>query len=242
MPKSAVVQAIMPLQDIDIEIYKIEKQITETSMSLVSFEQKLNSAKGLLEEHKSKTKELKMFTHQKELELNTTEEKIKQLNLKSYQVKKNEEFQMIMKELEQNKREKSQLEDTILELYEKIEQMEKIREQKEKDVERANKEFMEVKKKVEGELARLNKKMQELNHKREEFARNIDPPDLLECYQRVLKTKPNRVVLSKAIKIDEDTQICAQCNYQITVQDFNLLILGKDIIYCKNCSCILYYM
>ena len=146
---------------------------------------------------------------------------------------KNNEYQAMLAQIEDNKRKIGLIEE---ELLEKFDQVEELREKAEK-VRRANalelrnaraefEELLEFSKNVKGELAKAAAD-------RAALRANVSD-ELLSVYERLLKSKEQTAPLTKL-----DNGCCGNCHMRVTMQTLNELSKGK-IESCDNCQHLLY--
>jgi predicted nucleic acid-binding Zn-ribbon protein len=228
------IEPLFPLQKLDLILNKLERERDTLPKTLLPLEKKFNDAQAELTQYKGKLKELKINTSKLELTLKETDQKIKQLTVKLNMVKKNEEYQAITRELSNLKEQKGQLEDEILNCYSKIELDEKIQTGLTERLNNIAGQLEESRQRVQRELKDKEQAIEELMQQRTKLTQDIDP-EILRQYQRVLQAKEDKIVLAEVVE-----NSCQGCMVGLTSQDINLLMQGKELIVCRNCSRILY--
>lgn len=242
MIKTKIAVPLIPIQEIDLQIFYIKKEKEKLPLKIDEYDNTVKSAEVELESVKAEIKQSKLDASKKELALKEAEEKIRQVSVKANIVRKNEEYQAIMKESTGLKADKSLLEDEILGLYTIVEEKEKLQKDKDAHLKQVKEKFNVEKKKIEMELANLDAKLSELEGKRTALTKDIEK-DVLTQYQRILSAKSDGVALAEVEEIkgkEEDTYICQNCMVSVTSQDANLLMQGKELVFCCTCSRILY--
>ena len=80
---------------------------------------------------------------------------------------------------------------------------------------------------------KLSDDLVKLKSARDEIAATLDP-DILACYEKILENK-GRVALSVI-----SGSSCSECNLQLRAQIINEAKIKKSLVFCENCSRILY--
>ncbi|MFN3485672.1 MAG: hypothetical protein ACK44W_09335, partial [Planctomycetota bacterium] len=121
--------------------------------------------------------------------------------------------------------------------------LEKVRQE---ELRQAESEFAAAKKKVEGEIEVLDRRIEELLSRRQGIASAVEK-EVLRLYERILEAKEDGMALAAVGKyevVEEEGKVtywqCEGCGVGLNMQDVNLLMIGRDLQTCRNCSRILY--
>ncbi len=229
------IEVLLPLQEIDKQIYSLRNQLKDFEPLYQRLDQQIAQVKGRLNDASKTLESLKISHKELELELGKKESDLKKFQSQLFQVKTNKEYAALQDEIKKTKEEISALEDKILSLLDKIEQ-------EEKKLKELQQQTASEIKKIEGEKA--NKKAEEskiretlkgLEERRSSLAKNIDPK-MLQHYEKILEHRGGVAVC----KVDK-RGICTGCFLSLPPQVVNELIIGKKLIHCESCGCILYY-
>lgn len=259
------VEALIPLQAVDMEIHKIRRQMTVKPAQLAQLAAEVEARKKTVEAVKDEIRQLKVEQGRFDLEMKEKDEQIKKLQGLSLQAKKNEEYLAIMKQISGVEADKKSIEERWLTVDYKIDDANRRMKEREEELKEAEKRHAEEKKRVEAEVAALKVQLEEVESRRKRLLGGIDP-DLLSKYERILTSKvDDGMALARVVRhalferpekkgkkkgappkpqpergIDEFSWTCEGCQMGLTTQDVNMLLMGRDVILCRNCSRILY--
>ena len=127
-----------------------------------------------------------------------------------------------------------------------IDEKVKLKKIRAEDVEAAEKEFGEAKKRTDEEIAELGRRLEEILDGRKANAGSIDA-ELLKLYDRILGAKRDGLALAAVEAHEvlgeggkEAFYSCQGCNIDLMSQEVNQLLIGREVVFCRSCSRILY--
>jgi len=228
---------LFTLQNKDSEIDLISDEIDTIPQKIEELQKEI---KDLEEELKQKDEEFKKHAiHQKELEneLLKIEEEIKKEQMELYSVKTNEMYKSLKQNIEDKKKRKSEIEDEILVIMDKIdEEKQKLSEFK-KDLEAKKSQINNNIKELENRKKELSEKLENLKMEREGFVSEIcsteEGSKYYAKYEKIRKSK-NGVAVVNVIE-----NACGGCNISLTKEKINE-VLTSDFPVCDNCGRILF--
>lgn len=230
----AQIKLLIGLQDCDVRIRGIEKKKEEGPVKIQGLVDQLKVLEEKAEEELNRLEAYKRDRRGAEREIEVLEGRIQKSNSKLDNIKSNKEYKAALKEIDDLKREKSLLEDKVLEIMEEIEGLEArcaaSRAGKEEFRERVAKDREEIL----GELRALEGALEVLEQDRARFREAVDG-ELLKRYDSLRRQKRGLAV-SPVIK-----GVCQTCHMGIPPQKFNELIRGDGLMACTNCSRIIYW-
>jgi predicted nucleic acid-binding Zn-ribbon protein len=160
--------------------------------------------------------------------------------------KKNDEYQAFQKEISGLKADKSRVEDGLLDLMMQVDEKAKLEKLRQEELKAAEAENAQDRKRLESEIAGLDRSIEEVLSKRAGLTAAVDR-EMLRFYERVLDAKDDGLALAAVGKyetIEDEGKVvywqCEGCSCGLNMQDVNLLIQGREIQFCRNCSRILY--
>ena len=160
-------KVLIALQDCDIQIKSIEKKTDDAPRKIQQLRDEFEVAEKGHQELREQIETSERDKRSIESVIEELGNKIEKSNLKLDSIKSNKEYQAVLKEIDDLNREKSQLEDKVLDIMEKLDGLlEKDKEYK-KEKEEKEKEFNIEKKKIEDDIKILEKKLESLKEKRE---------------------------------------------------------------------------
>jgi predicted nucleic acid-binding Zn-ribbon protein len=186
----------------------------------------------LLAKTKAESKTMRMAADQKQLQLKSSEDKVKDLRRKLNAATSNREYQALLDQISADEMSNSVLADEILEALEKSDAFHKNIVQAEATLAAAKQKAEQVR----VEVAQQGPKLQAEVEKFEAELRQTEeilPGDILELYQRIVRQKGE-----DALALVEN-QFCGGCNQQIPLNMLGQIMLGQPIS-CKTCGRLLY--
>ncbi|MBI4432155.1 MAG: hypothetical protein HY592_01565 [Candidatus Omnitrophica bacterium] len=228
------IKILVELQKIDGEAYRLKKE-RDAQPSLQKeleggFEKKKKGLKAAEEE--LKTAQLRQ--KEREIELQTKEDKTKKLQGQLYQLKSNKEYSAMEFEIKGLKADQSVLEEEILKILDTVEEVRGR-------VAREKESLAQEEKKFKTELDELTKKTQELtaeiaasDEKRKSYTPNIDPK-LLSQYEKILKGREGIAIVPVM------GNACGGCHLGLPPQTVHEIRLQEKLMVCESCARILYW-
>lgn len=238
--------ALIPLQELDLQIHKLKVQRAEKPRQLASAEKKVAHAKENQAAVQAEIKALKLESSKRELTVKEFDGKIEKTQTQSMTAKKNEEYQAFQKEISGMKADKSRVEDGLLDLMMQLEEKAKLEKLRAEEVKQAEDEYNVAKKKLEAEMAVDDREIEAMLAKRAGVVSSTEK-EIIRVYERVLAAKDDGVALAPVSKyetIEDEGKVvywqCEACGVGLNMQDVNLLMMGRDLQFCRNCSRVMY--
>lgn len=228
------VKTLLTLQDIDLKIFNLQKQIEEKPRLIKQKEDALKKFHQNADSKNQAIKSIKVQIERKNLDLRDSEEKIKKLTSQLNIVKTNKEYAALVSEINNLKADKSLIEDEILQLMSSTDSIEKEIKAIKSNLEKEIDEFNEFKNKIENEEKLLRKDVEKLIAERKTITEKIDKITL-DVYTRIMNNKNDKVAMSNA-----DNGVCSSCFISLTTQDINMILKCKELVFCRSCSRILF--
>ena len=246
MPPLRKTEALMPLQELDLQIHRLKVQRAEKPRLLASSEEKLARAKHNVDAIHGEIRDLKLEGAKRELSVKECDERVNKIQTQAMTAKKNDEYQAYQKEISGVKAEKARVEDGLLDIYMQVEEKVKLEKVRQEEVGVADKEFAAAKKVSDAEVAEFNRGVEAKLSQRAALAGAVEK-EVLRVYERVLRAKDDGVALAPAEKyevIEDEGKVidwrCGGCAATLNLQDVNLIMMGRDVNFCRGCSRLLY--
>ena len=226
-------QHLYELQRIDTEIDKIKTLRGELPLEVQDLEDEIAGLETRLENLKNEISEADKSVTNKKQEITKSEELIKKYSEQLDNVRNNREYDALTKEVEFQKLE--------IELQQKrIREAQKLKAEKEVNLEISNKQYTEKKADLEAKKAELDDIIAEthndeeaLTQKSEELSQNIEER-LLTAYRKIRDNARNGLAV---VTVDRDA--CGGCFNKIPPQRQLDIRSRKKIIVCEYCGRIL---
>ena len=225
---------LLELQNLDLQIEKLRARETEIPKQKNKFDIHRKRLEDELKESEGKYKGLQVEQRECEGDVAAKQEEIKKKDGQLLGVKKNEEYQALLHEMELLKKQIGVKEERILTI---MEEMDDARTCFEEDKQRIAAEQAEIAaecKKIDDELAVAVKEREALEARRKPLLDAIDPTHVRK-YDRIRKAKKTGAAL-----VPLQGESCSGCFMGITAQHVNE-ILGGEFIPCRHCGRLVYY-
>lgn len=230
----ADLERLVELQRLDSEIAEVEAAAAAIPGVIRRIEEQLMKAKAALDAVTAETDRMTKLRRQQERELEEVTDQLKKRQSRLFEIKTNQEYSAVLKEIEGLKHKVSVLEEAILVLLDQIEVELKARAEEEQRVRSSEAEALRDTQRKEAELRQLRGRLSELQGAREGRSKNVEL-SLLQQYLRLLKS---RAGLAVAPVRDGS---CEGCHVALTPQLYNEVRRNEEILTCERCGRILYW-
>ncbi|HNX91311.1 MAG TPA: hypothetical protein PKY78_05705 [Candidatus Omnitrophota bacterium] len=227
------IEKLKKLQHTDSEIYDLESVKSEFPAKIKEVDTRMEAQKTALNEAEVKYKNLQVEKKNKENDLKSSEDLIKKHEGELAKIKTNKEYKTMLEQIESVKANVSLLEEKILQLMDDVEKGQAECEKEKKLFEEEKKKFDKEKEALKSEEKKLDAQLADLKSKREALVGGIDPV-LLKRYCKILENR-GRAAIAKI-----EGNCCGECNFTLRAQVINETKIGKTLVFCENCSRILY--
>lgn len=228
------IEKLVKLQELDSEIQNCQETINNFPIKKKQIEESLESLQKDLSTLKKEQKKLQVERKEKELELLNNEEEIKKLQKKLDEVKTNKEYTSLLSEIENIKKKKSSIEDILLTLMEKEEQLNKQMEDAES---KTNRIKTEIAGKIQEEGRKIEELQVKLKEKEEQRVRMVTEinKDIYTLYEKIRTSKKDGIAICKL-----EGESCTGCSVFVPTYMAEKVKAKKTPVQCENCSRILY--
>ncbi len=224
---------LINLQQIDSEIYKLEREKQAKPEEIKAIDAAFESKKQALAALEKTYLDLQKQKKDKELELGSKEEAAKKLQGQLFQLKTNKEYQIMLQQIADAKADASMIEEKILII---MEQMDKVKADTDTEKQRLKTEettFNVQKNTIQTRIKEIDDRLAVLEGQRKQAIPGIDPKIFVQ-YERILTNRDGL-----AIVLAKDNS-CQGCNMFVPPQVINLIKMYEHIITCETCNRILY--
>lgn len=221
------------------ELHRIHRQLSDVRERLSKGPKQIKAANAnmtrLSDEHaqaKDAVMQARKAADEKQLQLKTNEDRIENLKGKRNACASNREYQALVEQIAADEMANSVLSDEILELLEKVDELQVKVGETEAASKKAEEEIAKLKQRVDGERDTLENEMARLGNDLAK-AEALLPVDLKADYDRVVGNRGEEALAPL------DGEYCGSCFQIVTPQMINELTMAKPV-FCKSCGCLLY--
>jgi len=224
---------LLGLQNVDLRIRGLKIKLATIPNEKAKLSMALEDGRGALKAAKETLQKAEQQIKAVEGSIAQVNEEIRKLQTQSMMVKKNDEYQAMMRQIEDCKRRISDFETEEIGLFDKVEESKG-------GLKAAEKAFSERERSVKSDIsefdqldADIKKEIEDLSASRKSHESRIESAHL-QKYNRLLargKGEPLAIV--------KEGGYCANCQLKLTPQTLNEA-KGGNLTHCDNCSCIVY--
>jgi len=224
---------LLDLQKLDLAITRLDAEVREIPQQIQALQTRLTEAKAGLDRAKAVADQIQKDRRAKERELDEATQNIKKKQARLFEIKTNEEYSAVLKEIESLKEKSSKLETEVLELFERADGAAKTVAEAEKEFKAAEALHQKDRTEKEGQLTRLKQDLANFQEARKGQASRLDGT-LLQQYARLARTRGNAVVPVR-------DGSCTGCGIALTPQTYNEVRRNDRMFTCSSCNRILYF-
>jgi predicted nucleic acid-binding Zn-ribbon protein len=224
-----------------VEVQQLDQQVAELTKLIDSLPKQIQTLQAQLDDfihtHEERKKRLTAnLKERKDLEgdIKATQDKITRHRDQLYQVKTNEQYKALLKEIEGEEAGIRKIEDRILEKMIESEEIQKLVADAAARLEGEKARVAAEIKKLEDERQREISERELLQAQRKEVAATLTE-SVLELYERIRTYRAGPAVA------EVRNGLCTACNIQLRPQVYNDIRTGEAVMVCENCSRIQYY-
>jgi len=226
---------LVSLQEIDLEIDKIDKEIKLEQEALDARITKLAEKEAHINELNAQIDELEKERRTLEDEMSDKMAHVKERQSKMMQVQTGREQTALLKEIEDAKKIAKEGEERIMAIMEKVESL-NAEATEEKNLLKGEKELVaEETEKVRKAIESINKGKKTKTATRDQQATDVNSR-LLKKYN-TLRQRRNGLAV-----VNVNKGVCQGCFMSLPPQQFNILLKGDQMLDCPTCQRIIYYM
>jgi len=236
----ALLESLLALQDIELQIVDIHRQLAAKQRGVKRQAAKLRSAEEALETETEQLKSTQIHMDEIDVDLKSRSVHVGQLRDNLNTVRTNKEYAAVLSQLNTEKADVTRLETRAFELLSAVEEKKTAvttcREQAHHEAQRlANLEqqFAQVRESFAGRLEQLQQARDRASHELDAGA--------LDMFNRVSERYDGEV-MARVIKPHPRRQefLCDGCNMSLAAERANALMTRDEVITCDNCGRILY--
>lgn len=227
------IEALKRLQSLRNKINELEEYKERRKKDVQKKEAHIEEIKTLSEKKHKEKLSVQKEIDRKELDLKTDEGEISKYNAQLNSIKTNKEYTALCSEIGSKKADMSILEDVILNTMSRLETVNKEYSELTENLKREEESLKELIKSVDADVRETDIEIEKVQNDQKKYIDALDE-DILSHYNRLSNIKGGKAVVAVI------GNVCGGCFMNITAQTLNLLMGGKELVFCQSCSRILY--
>ncbi len=232
-------QELLALRNIDLALDELTRRENGLRVRLAEGEAKLASARQAVQVEKHALDEAMKQHKTLDLDLKQREEQVKKHTAQMYEVKTNKEYTALKEEIERGNSEKQGIEDKILGLMMKEDEMKGAIGRRNAELAELEKAAKDLEAEVKAGLERVAAERTEQSAKRQEAAATLSA-SLLRRYEQIRKLRGGSPLASITPGSGEGLGVCSECHMTIRPQLIVDLYKKEELVPCESCGRILY--
>jgi len=231
----AQMENLLSLQRIEIQKIGVQKNLDTVADKIAELDKELDTFLRSIEKQKAAFEDLQARYNDAEEQVRVNTTLIEKTEEKRRAVKTNREYQSLLKEEEQLRARKSQIEDEMLECMTEMETLSQTISAREEEHRQLDEQVASDKKAVTESASESETRFSDLSREVKTVEADI-APELLKAFIKVKKMCPD----GKAVAPVRNS-ICMGCHMNIPPQMFNELQRFDSLKLCPFCNRILYW-
>ena len=227
------IKLLARLQELDRKIQKLEKDIAAVPEAIVTLKEIVSQGDRNSEEIRRKLEDVEKERRHKEGELGAKEDFLSKYQSQLYEVKTNREYSALMVEIDSLKQENSEIENEILDLMERGDELKGAIERKKEEVREGEEKLAEEERKNQERVSILREELRKRQGEREGQVKEIEA-ELLSRYEKIRKGKGGLALVPVM------AEACQGCFTKLPPQVINEIMQARRMVICERCSRILY--
>lgn len=229
------IETLVRLQQIELEMIRLQQEVDKVENEKKGLAARLAAFESALEADRLALAQVQQECTDLEQEIQVVNDRIIKSNETLRMVKTNKEYQVLLREVDDNKKRKNGLEDHVLTLYEQ-------REAAEVRLKETEAQYLELKQQILAEQAKIDEltmddreQLAELEEQQRTIGESLNPA-LLNRFRRIARMNQGQAVA----RISDET--CMGCFMNVPPQLCIEVQRGNQMISCPQCSRILYHI
>ncbi len=226
---------LLRLQALDLQIEARKQREAEFPQQKGKFAIHRERLAAELQEREEALRNLTLEQRESEREIEEKRIHIAKYDQQLFSIKKNEEYQALLHEIDLLKKQIGVKEERILAV---MMEADEVRAQLEEDKQRIDAELKEIDRQcdeIDQELAEAVQERQELEARRSPLVSQADP-ELLGRYERIRESKKSGPAV-----VPLNGEACSGCHMHVPPQIANEVLAGEKIHACSHCGRLLYH-
>jgi hypothetical protein len=228
------IATLVKLQEAETQIVRLKDVLFEVEKKKTKLASRLKQFAAALKENTEELEMLKKNCLDAENEIKIVDARIIKSNETLRNVSTNKEYQVLLREVDDNKKRKDVLETELLQIMEEREKSQAIVDESTKKYQQLEEQVKAEQNQIEEQTTKDRKRLEGYLESQKEIGASLDPK-LLDRFKRISKMNQGSAVAQA------QDQVCLGCFMNIPPQLYIEVQRGSKLIFCPQCSRILYY-
>ncbi len=229
------IASLVKLQEAETQIVRLKDVLYEVEKKKTKLASRLKQFAAALKENTEELEKIEKNCLDSENEIKMVDARIIKSNETLRNVTTNKEYQVLLREVDDNKKRKDALETELLQIMEEREKSQAIVDESTKEYQQLEEQVKAEQNQIEEQTTKDRKLLEEYLESQEEIGASLDPK-LLDRFKRISKMNQGSAVTNV------QDQVCLGCFMNIPPQLYIEVQRGNQLIFCPQCSRILYYV
>jgi len=227
------IKLLVELQGLDSRIFRLEDELESIPETIKNADEAFKEMNANLKKLEDGLKALQMKRKDKEGDLEAKEGMIKKYQTQQFQVKTNKEYTALQDEIGRVKADNSIIEEEVINILDQMD-AENKKIQKEKEFLKVEEvRLNEDKKRLNEDASRCKAELEVLKKERADLTHRVDK-GMLSKYERLIKNRDGLAI------VPVSGEACQGCHRVMPPQVINEIRMKKELVFCENCTRILY--
>lgn len=238
---SAIAENLRELHGLHQRAKGLRDRLASGPKTLAARETFLAKRQAAIEEARKALKDLQAQTRNREVQLQSMQDKVADLRVKLNQTKKQTDYEAIRNQIAHDNASIARTEDDVLAAMTKIDEHVAALAAQEAEVKALAAEVAQARADWDAKVQPMKQQLSELDTAIT-TAEDLIPGDQREQYRRVVKQRGAEAMAHVEITDSKKREegACSGCFVTITSQMMNELRLSEALVFCKSCGCVLY--
>jgi predicted nucleic acid-binding Zn-ribbon protein len=229
---SAATAGLKRLHELHLRLQEVQQQLEHGPRQVKARQQILAKKQAEVDVLKAEFKQVRVLADQKNLQLKTNESKLADQRVKLNQATSNREFDIIRSQIDADTMANSVLEDEILEVLEKVDQLQQKVAKAEAEANQTAADIRKFAEEIESTAPQLRSQASEIDSSLRE-AEKILPESTMVMYRRLVQAHGAGALATV------EGRSCTACNEILSPNSIVEINMGK-FIFCRSCGRLLY--
>jgi uncharacterized protein len=236
----AVLESLLALQEVELQIVDIQRQLAAKERSVKRQAAKLRTAEETLATHREEMKRAQIQMDEVDMDLKSRNAHVAKLRENLNTVKTNKEYAAVLSQLNNEKADVTRLETRAYELMSAVEAKKKALAEHQEAVQQEVQRLATIEHQFAQAQGSFTDRLAALDKQREHACLHLDAKTL-DLFNRISERYEGEV-MARVSQVHPRRQeyLCEGCNMSLAAERANMLMSRDDVITCDNCGRILH--